>query len=62
MVKLRVSLLRYLHGDEVRVLQAVELGMRNHEFVPTAIVTSRTYTLPVVDMLPCPVHRCSLIS
>ena len=42
MVKLRVGLLRYLGGDEWRVLHAIETGMRNHEFVPVSVITSRT--------------------
>lgn len=40
MVKLRVGLLRYLSNEELRVMMAIETGMRNHEFVPVAVVNS----------------------
>ncbi|QEL59991.1 serine/threonine-protein kinase rio2 [Candidozyma auris] len=32
--------MRYLTADDFRVLQAVELGSRNHELVPTQIIHS----------------------
>jgi len=38
MVKLDVSVLRYMSKEEFRVLQAVELGMKNHEFVSTRLI------------------------
>eukprot|EP00128_Syssomonas_multiformis_P007932 Colp12_sorted_trinity150504_noHs@10380 len=40
MVKLDVKYLRYMSRDEFRVLTAVEMGMRNHEIVPTALVAN----------------------
>ncbi|OTF81668.1 serine/threonine-protein kinase RIO2-like protein [Euroglyphus maynei] len=40
MVKLDVSLLRYLDKDDFRVLTAIEMGMRNHELVPRSLVYS----------------------
>ena len=40
MGKLNVSMLRYLSKDQLRVLTAVEMGMKNHELVPKALVVS----------------------
>ncbi|XP_017461907.1 PREDICTED: serine/threonine-protein kinase RIO2-like, partial [Rhagoletis zephyria] len=40
MVKLDASQLRYLTRDHFRALTAVEMGMRNHELVPRALVYS----------------------
>lgn len=40
MGKLNVSMLRYLSSEEFRVLTAVEMGMKNHELVPTPLVAS----------------------
>ncbi|KAB1218198.1 Serine/threonine-protein kinase rio2 [Morella rubra] len=37
-MKLDVNALRYLSKDDFRVLTAVEMGMRNHEIVPTELV------------------------
>ncbi|XP_074311215.1 serine/threonine-protein kinase rio2 isoform X2 [Silene latifolia] len=37
-MKLDVNVLRYLSKDDFRVLVAVELGMRNHEIVPSALI------------------------
>ena len=37
-MKLDVSNLRFLDEEEFRVLTAVEMGMRNHEIVPTTLV------------------------
>ena len=42
-MKLDVELLRYLGGDEFRVLHAVEVGMRNHEYVPVRMLGTSTY-------------------
>ena len=39
-MKLNVGLLRYLGRDEFRVMNAIEVGMRNHELVPSALVAS----------------------
>ena len=39
-MKLDVSALRYLSGDEFRTLTAVEMGMKNHEIVPANLVDS----------------------
>lgn len=40
MVRLDVTLLRYLTADDFRILTAVEIGMKNHELVPGTLVTS----------------------
>lgn len=40
MGKLNVSMVRYLTGEDYRVLTAIEMGMRNHEVVPLALVAS----------------------
>ncbi|CAG2164833.1 unnamed protein product [Oppiella nova] len=40
MVKLDVSLIRYMSADEVRVMTAVEMGMKNHELVPKPLIIS----------------------
>ena len=40
MVRLDVTLLRYLTPDDFRILTAVEMGMKNHELVPASLVTS----------------------
>lgn len=40
MVKLDVTLLRYLSPDNFKVLTSVEMGMRNHELVPGTLVNS----------------------
>ncbi|KAF4529173.1 hypothetical protein B566_EDAN016397 [Ephemera danica] len=40
MGKLNVSVLRYLSKEDFRVLTAVEMGMKNHELVPSALVAS----------------------
>jgi len=39
MVKVNVTLLRYMSQEDFRVLTAVEMGMKNHETVPTALVS-----------------------
>nr|CCC90991.1 conserved hypothetical protein [Trypanosoma congolense IL3000] len=38
MVKLDVSLLRFLENDDFRVLTALEMTMRNHDVAPTALI------------------------
>lgn len=40
MVKLDVTLLRYLSQEDFKVLTSVEMGMRNHELVPGPLVNS----------------------
>ncbi|XP_025832458.1 serine/threonine-protein kinase RIO2 [Agrilus planipennis] len=40
MGKLNVSLMRYLTPEDFRVLTAIEMGMKNHELVPGALVAS----------------------
>jgi len=40
MGKLNVSMLRYLSREDFRVLTAVEMGMKNHELVPGALIAS----------------------
>ncbi len=37
-MKLDVSMLRFLSKDDFRVLTAIELGMKNHEIVPTTLI------------------------
>ena len=37
-MRLDVKVLRYLGKDEFRVLTAVEMGMKNHEVVPTDLI------------------------
>lgn len=39
-MKLDTTKMRYLTADDFRVLQAVELGTRNHELVPTQMIHS----------------------
>lgn len=40
MVKLDVTLLRYLSPEDFRILTSVEMGMRNHELVPGTLINS----------------------
>jgi RIO kinase 2 len=40
MGKLNVTMLRYLSKEDFRVLTAVEMGMKNHEIVPAALVAA----------------------
>lgn len=40
MGKLNVAILRYLSSEDFRVLTAVEMGMKNHEVVPTPLLAS----------------------
>ncbi|XP_041119129.1 serine/threonine-protein kinase RIO2-like [Polyodon spathula] len=40
MGKLNVVVLRYLSREDFRVLTAVEMGMKNHEIVPTSLIAS----------------------
>ncbi len=40
MGRLDVSLLRYLDQGQLRTLTAVEMGMKNHELVPAALVAA----------------------
>jgi RIO kinase 2 len=39
-MKLKVDILRYLSGDDFRVLTATEMGSRNHEVVPTVLIAN----------------------
>jgi len=39
MVKLNVTMLRYLSREDFRVLTAVEMGMKNHEIVPMSLIS-----------------------
>jgi len=39
-MKLDVTAFRYVTRDEFRVLTAIEMGMRNHELVPTPLIES----------------------
>ena len=38
MVKLDLQVLQYMSRDEWRVLTAIEMGMKNHELVPTTLI------------------------
>jgi len=38
MGKLRVTMFRYLSREDFRVLTAIEMGMKNHELVPTPLI------------------------
>ena len=38
-MKLDVSCMRYLTKDDYRMLQAIEMGMRNHELVPVELIS-----------------------
>jgi RIO kinase 2 len=40
MVNLDAKALRFMSADEIRVLTGVEMGMKNHEVVPTALIGS----------------------
>uniref|UniRef100_A0A023GCV8 Serine/threonine-protein kinase RIO2 n=1 Tax=Amblyomma triste TaxID=251400 RepID=A0A023GCV8_AMBTT len=40
MGKLNLTMLRYMSSEDFRVLTAVEMGMKNHELVPGALVAS----------------------
>ncbi len=40
MGRLDVSLLRYLDHGQLRTLTAVEMGMKNHELVPAALIAA----------------------
>lgn len=37
-MKLDVTIFRYLSRDDFRVLTAIEMGLKNHEFVPTQLI------------------------
>ena len=39
-MKLDVTQLRYMSREEFRILTAIELGMKNHEFVPMPLIES----------------------
>lgn len=39
MVKLDAGVLRYMSKDEFRVLASIEMGMKNHEYVPTVLIS-----------------------
>ena len=39
-MKLNPELIQYLDRNHFRVLTAVEMGMRNHEFVPNQLIES----------------------
>uniref|UniRef100_A0A914VNT4 Hypoxanthine phosphoribosyltransferase n=1 Tax=Plectus sambesii TaxID=2011161 RepID=A0A914VNT4_9BILA len=40
MGRLNVALLRYLLKEDFRILTAIEMGMKNHELVPTELIAS----------------------
>ena len=40
MVKLDAYVLKYLSKDDFRVLTAIEMGMKNHDLVPTTLINS----------------------
>jgi RIO kinase 2 len=39
-MKLDPDLIKYLTRDHFRVLTAIEMGMKNHEFVPIPLIES----------------------
>lgn len=39
-MKLDPDLIKYLTKDHFRVLTAIEMGMKNHEFVPVPLIES----------------------
>ncbi|KAI8054698.1 RIO1 family-domain-containing protein [Syncephalis plumigaleata] len=39
-MKLDVKAMRYMSGEDFRVLTAVEMGSKNHEIVPTSLITN----------------------
>ena len=45
-MKLDVNVLRYLSKDDWRVLTAVEMGQKNHEIVPTPLVSDAPVESP----------------
>lgn len=55
MVNLNTQMLRYLTIDDFRVLTAVEMGMKNHEVVPTTLISS---IAGLRGGSGGPVHRC----
>lgn len=40
LMKLDPDLIRYLQKEHFRVLTAIEMGMKNHEFVPVPLIES----------------------
>lgn len=52
MVKLDANVLRYMTKDEFRVLTSVEMGMKNHEVVPTQLIAQIARLKKVLSMLP----------
>ncbi|EDQ85509.1 uncharacterized protein MONBRDRAFT_38815 [Monosiga brevicollis MX1] len=40
MPRFEVGMLRYMEHEEMRVLQAIETGMKNHELVPRSLISS----------------------
>jgi RIO kinase 2 len=55
-MKLDADLIHYLTKEHFRVLTAVEMGMKNHEFVPLPLIESlaalkRSNTYKVVQFL-----------
>ena len=42
MVKFDASALRYLSRNDFRVLTALEMGMKNHDLVPTVLIVYET--------------------
>eukprot|EP01120_Amphizonella_sp_Union-15-10_P001198 TRINITY_DN1124_c0_g2_i1.p1 TRINITY_DN1124_c0_g2~~TRINITY_DN1124_c0_g2_i1.p1 ORF type:complete len:462 (+),score=99.63 TRINITY_DN1124_c0_g2_i1:75-1460(+) len=40
MVKLNISVFRYLEPSDFRILTAIEMGMKNHEIVPTQLINT----------------------
>ena len=39
-MRLDFNLFRFLGRDELRILTAIEMGMKNHELVPTQLIES----------------------
>ena len=60
MVKLDAKVLRYMTRDEFRVLTAVEMGMKNHDLVPTTLI-ARICGLKNAYRLIANLHKNKLI-
>ena len=64
-MRLDVELIHYFTKDHFRVLTAVEMGMKNHEFVPNQLIESlsglkRSQAFKTLQFLLK--HKCLIIS
>lgn len=51
-MKLDTKAIRYLTAEDWRVLTAVEMGSKNHEIVPTPLITQ------IASLRSSGVHKC----